>query len=581
MLLPQTGARYGVSVLRCFCVFAAVLGPEPPMWLQRRLRRDAGLRRLQMALSHSILNAKELFLFAGVYVLAWAVLGLIVFGGSASESPASATSFSTLLSALYTSFALLTGASCWHRAMWHQMEAVGTPAVLFGLVQQLGAVFVMATLKGAFVRSFAVKEDTVRACPPGVHDTDDLHALFSLQERTHVSLLDDAAEMHEADLAVSTVVRSFRCPSTAHARLMRPVQAASLEERIKTMKRHRAAVEVHSMRTWLKREGRIHDFSGYDSADEGDAAPGDTRRAKAERRKARREAHEDWVAPKVIAAPDGTQVVVRSLWCSPFDAAALMRARNSQDDGCDGFMPQDSELRTPEAGWTPQGLALMADGLDVPVLLENAHDRRRTFVGLLKGRQQLLRQRHREMRKAERIAAGRSSGSEHGSSEDDRSDDEAPPTVNAVIAAARRPMSVTALSVPVVGAAGGIQQPSWLTGRAAVVQPAVAPVFKPPGSNAQRRARSMVQHAQSLTSSRPPVPIALAGTAAVALLCEDEELWAVRLPALAPHVLRASHSAHPTALRRRPAAADAAAEQPQAHRREDRRPGHAPGVSGD
>jgi hypothetical protein len=80
------------------------------------------------------------------------------------------------------------------------------------------------------------------------------------------------------------------------------------------------------------------------------------------------------------------------------------------------------------------------------------------------------------------------------------------------------------------------------------VQPAVAPVFKPPGSNAQRRARSMVQHAQSLTSSRPPVPIALAGTAAVALLCEDEELWAVRLPAFAPH-MRASHSACATALR--------------------------------
>ena len=162
MLLPQTGARYGVSVLRCFCVLAAVLGPEPPMWLQRRLRRDAGLRRLHEALSHSFINAKELYLLAGVYVLAWAVVGVLVFGGSASESPASATSFATILSALYTSFALLTGANTWHRAMWHQMEAVGTPAVLFGIVQQLGAVFVMATLKGAFVRSFAVKEDTVR-----------------------------------------------------------------------------------------------------------------------------------------------------------------------------------------------------------------------------------------------------------------------------------------------------------------------------------------------------------------------------------------------------------------------------------
>ena len=85
MLLPPS-SRYGVSVLRCFCVIAAVLGPEPPRWLQRRLRRDAALRRLHAALSHSFLNAKELFLVAGVYVLAWAVLGLLVFGGDASES---------------------------------------------------------------------------------------------------------------------------------------------------------------------------------------------------------------------------------------------------------------------------------------------------------------------------------------------------------------------------------------------------------------------------------------------------------------------------------------------------------------
>lgn len=162
MLLPPS-SRYGVSVLRCFCVIAAVLGPEPPMWLQRRLRRDAALRRLHAALSHSFLNAKELFLVAGIYVLAWAVLGVLVFGGDASESAASATSFSSLPAALYTSFAWLTGANSWHRGMWHQMEAADTPAVLFGIVQQLGAVFVMATLKGAFVRSYAVKEDTVRA----------------------------------------------------------------------------------------------------------------------------------------------------------------------------------------------------------------------------------------------------------------------------------------------------------------------------------------------------------------------------------------------------------------------------------
>lgn len=133
------------------------------MWLQRRLRRDAALRRLHEALSHSLINAKELFLFAGAYVLLWAVLGVLFLGGSASESPAAATSFSTLRAALYTSFALLTGANCWQRTMWAQMEAAGTPAVLFSLLQQLGAVFVMATLKGAFVRSFSVKEDTVRA----------------------------------------------------------------------------------------------------------------------------------------------------------------------------------------------------------------------------------------------------------------------------------------------------------------------------------------------------------------------------------------------------------------------------------
>ena len=77
------------------------------------------------------------------------------------------------------------------------------------------------------------------------------------------------------------------------------------------MKRHRAAREVHSMKSWLKQAGRIHDFTGYDSEDEGDTVPGDTLAAKAERRKARREAHEDWVAPKVVTAPDGTQVVVR------------------------------------------------------------------------------------------------------------------------------------------------------------------------------------------------------------------------------------------------------------------------------
>ena len=88
-------------------------------------------------------------------------------------------------------------------------------------------------------------------------------------------------------------------------------QATSVEERIKTMKRHRAAREVHSMRNWLKQAGRIHDFTGFDSDDDGEYDPDDTRTAKAERRKARREAHEDWVAPKLVIAPDGTEVVVR------------------------------------------------------------------------------------------------------------------------------------------------------------------------------------------------------------------------------------------------------------------------------
>ena len=33
---------------------------------------------------------------------------------------------------------------------------------------------------------------------------------MNAQERTHVQQLDDAAEMHDADVAVSTVVRSVR-----------------------------------------------------------------------------------------------------------------------------------------------------------------------------------------------------------------------------------------------------------------------------------------------------------------------------------------------------------------------------------
>ena len=85
-----------------------------------------------------------------------------------------------------------------------------------------------------------------------------------------------------------------------------------MEERIKTVKRHRAAREVHGMRSWLKQAGHVNDVTQFDSSDEeGNAVPGDTRAAQAERRKARREAHEHWIAPIVMTAPDGTQVVVR------------------------------------------------------------------------------------------------------------------------------------------------------------------------------------------------------------------------------------------------------------------------------
>ena len=170
---------------------------------------------------------------------------------------------------------------------------------------------------------------------------------------------------------------------------------------------------------------------------------------------------------------------------------------------------------------------MLADGLDVPVLLEDAHDRRRKFIDLLRGRQQLLRERHRENRKAELIAAGQSSGSEHGSSDDDRSDDEAPPARNAMAAAARKNAAPRELAVPTAGQAAGILQPAWLAKKTAPAPAAAAPDYKPTGSNAQRRARELVRRAQSLASSKPAVPIALAGTASVVPMCEDEELWAV------------------------------------------------------
>ena len=214
------------------------------------------------------------------------------------------------------------------------------------------------------------------------------------------------------------------------------------------------------------------------------------------------------------------------------ERSGLSTCAPSQDDGCDGFMPQDFELRDPEPGWKPQGMALLTDGLDVPVLLEDAHDRRRKYSCLLRGRQQLLRERHRENRKAELIAAGQSSGSEHGSSDDDRSDDESPPTLNSMVAAARgKSTAPREVPVPTVGQAAGILQPAWLTRKSTMAPASSVTAFEPTGSNAQRRARELVRHAQSLASSHPAVPIALAGTAAVVPMCEDEELWVVRLRA--------------------------------------------------
>jgi len=153
-----------------------------------------------------------------------------------------------------------------------------------------------------------------------------------LQERTHIELLDGAADTHDADVAVSTVVRLcslHHLPAAVSDNSNPLVQAASVEDRIKTMKRHKAAREVHTMRNWLKAAGRIHDFTGYDSADEGDGVAGDTRTAKAERRRARREAHEDWVAPKLVIAPDGTHIMVRTCTHRCHMLCADARARSA------------------------------------------------------------------------------------------------------------------------------------------------------------------------------------------------------------------------------------------------------------
>ena len=104
------------------------------------------------------------------------------------------------------------------------------------------------------------------------------------------------------------------------------------------------------MRNWLKQAGRIHDFTGYDSDDDGEHVPGDTRTAQAERRKARREAHEDWVAPKVFIAPDGSQVVVRkhahAALCSRADVQAHLCRMTGVTASCRKTMSSETQSLT-------------------------------------------------------------------------------------------------------------------------------------------------------------------------------------------------------------------------------------------
>jgi hypothetical protein len=156
-----------VSVLRSLCLLAAALRPEPPPWLERRLRRDAGLRRLHAALSHALLTLKELLLLCAAFIFATAVLGLAAFGGAAAaaaeEAPVSATSFATFPAALLTSFALFTGANTWQHAMWGAMAATTSGAALFFVLQQLCRLLILSLFTAVLVRSFSLDEDLVCA----------------------------------------------------------------------------------------------------------------------------------------------------------------------------------------------------------------------------------------------------------------------------------------------------------------------------------------------------------------------------------------------------------------------------------
>ena len=165
-LLPLSGGpHYGVSVLRVFCIAAGVLG-EPPAWLLPRLRYDAALRRLLDALTHALTTLKELLLVAFLFILITAVVGHLFFASAATAEPAtlgSATGFDTFSAALYTAFALMTGANVWQAPMWRAMRTGSAGAVIFFVAQELASILLMCLFNAALVRSFAVKEDVVRA----------------------------------------------------------------------------------------------------------------------------------------------------------------------------------------------------------------------------------------------------------------------------------------------------------------------------------------------------------------------------------------------------------------------------------
>ena len=166
-LLPLSGGpHYGVSVLRVFCIAAGVLG-EPPAWLLPRLRYDAALRRLLDALTHALTTLKELLLVASLFILITAVVGHLFFASAATAEPAtlgSATGFDTFPAALYTAFALMTGANVWQAPMWRAMRTASAGAVIFFVAQELASILLMCLFNAALVRSFAVKEDVVRSC---------------------------------------------------------------------------------------------------------------------------------------------------------------------------------------------------------------------------------------------------------------------------------------------------------------------------------------------------------------------------------------------------------------------------------